>query len=64
MDSLKPSLFGETLRHFDDLMAEARDLRTRIVAALHRETHPFFPDRRNHYERHQPDRRRPAQPEL
>ena len=57
MDSLKPSLLGETLRHFDDLLAEARQLRERITAALEREREPFFPERRSHYEPHQPERR-------
>ena len=50
--------FAETLRHIDDLMAEARLLRERIAAALHREEAPFFPERRHRYEPHEPDRRR------
>ena len=53
--------FAETLRHIDDLMAEARRLRERITAALRREQEPFFPDRRHRYEPHEPDRRRPRQ---
>jgi hypothetical protein len=43
MDSPKTSLFGETIRHFDDLMAEARHLRERIVA-LQREREPSSPN--------------------
>jgi len=50
--------FAETLRHIDDLMAEARLLRERIAAALRREEAPFFPERRHRYEPHEPDRRR------
>jgi hypothetical protein len=50
--------FAETLRHIDDLMAEARLLRERITAALQREEAPFFPERRHRYEPHEPDRRR------
>jgi hypothetical protein len=50
--------FAETLRHIDDLMAEARLLRERITAALRREEEPFFPERRHRYEPHEPDRRR------
>jgi len=50
--------FAETLRHIDDLMAEARLLRERITAALRREEAPFFPERRHRYEPHEPDRRR------
>lgn len=50
--------FTETLRHIDDLMAEARLLRERITAALRREEAPFFPERRHRYEPHEPDRRR------
>jgi hypothetical protein len=49
--------FAETLRHIDDLMAEARLLRERITAALRREEEPFFPERRHRYEPHEPDRR-------
>lgn len=58
MDSLKPSLVDETLRHLDDLLAEARHLRERITAALHREREPFYPERRSHYEPHEPERRK------
>jgi hypothetical protein len=58
MDSLKPSRLEETLRHLDDLLAEARDLRQRITAALHREYEPFYPERRSHYEPHKPERRK------
>ena len=58
MDALKPSVFGETLRHLDDLLAEARQLRERIAAALHREREPFYPERRFHYEPHEPERRK------
>ena len=50
--------FAETLRHIDDLMAEARVLRERITAALRREEAPFFPERRHRHEPHEPDRRR------
>jgi hypothetical protein len=50
--------FADTLRHIDDLMAEARLLRERITAALRREEAPFFPERRHRYEPHEPDRRR------
>jgi hypothetical protein len=50
--------FTETLRHIDDLMAEARLLRERIAAALRREEAPFFPERRHRYEPHEPERRR------
>jgi hypothetical protein len=50
--------FAETLRHLDDLMAEARLLRERITAALRKEEEPFFPERRHRYEPHEPDRRR------
>ena len=50
--------FAETLRHIDDLMAEARLLRERITTALRREQEPFFPERRHRYEPHEPDRRR------
>jgi hypothetical protein len=57
MDTLKPSVFGETLRHLDDLLAQARLLRERMTAALHREREPFFPERRWHYEPHKPERR-------
>jgi hypothetical protein len=58
MDSLKPSRLEETLRHLDDLLAEARDLLQRITAALHREHEPFYPERRSHYEPHKPERRK------
>jgi len=58
MDTLKPTFLGETLRHFDDLMEEARHLRARITAALSRETEPFYPDRRYHFEHHEPERRK------
>lgn len=53
-----PTPFAETLRHIDDLMAEARRLRERITAALRREEAPFFPERRHRYEPHEPERRR------
>ncbi|HEU5254599.1 MAG TPA: hypothetical protein VFU28_01325 [Vicinamibacterales bacterium] len=58
MDSLKPSLLEETLRHLDDLLAEARHLRERITVALHSQREPFYPERRSHYERHEPERRK------
>ena len=59
MDTLKPpSLIGDTLRHFDELLDEARMLTDRINAALRREREPFFPERRHHYESHNPERRR------
>jgi hypothetical protein len=58
MDSLKPSLLDETLRHLDDLLAEARHLRERITVALYREREPFYPERRSHYEPHEPERRK------
>jgi hypothetical protein len=57
MDTLKPSATGELLRHFDDLLAEARHLRERIVAAGHRTRQPFYPERRIHHEPHEPERR-------
>ena len=57
MDVLKPSVLGETLRHFDDLLAEAQMLRERVTAALHREREPFFPERRRYDEPHAPERR-------
>jgi hypothetical protein len=57
MDTLTPSVLGETLRHFDDLLAEARMLREHITAALHREREPFFPERRHYDEPHTPERR-------
>jgi hypothetical protein len=57
MDALKPSLLEETLRHLDELLAEARHLRERITAALHQESQPFYPERRSHYEPHEPERR-------
>jgi hypothetical protein len=63
MDTLKPSPIDEILRQFDDLVAEARHLRERIVAALRREREPFFPERRYHYEPHEPDRRNTGKPE-
>ena len=53
--------FAETLRHIDDLMAEARRLRDRITTALRREEAPFFPERRHRHEPHEPERRRPRQ---
>ena len=58
MDTLKPSILGETLRHFDELLAEARILRERITAALSREREPFFPERRHYDEPHTPERRK------
>lgn len=57
METLK-SPFAETLRHIDDLMAEARRLREQITVALSREEAPFFPDRRHQHAPHEPDRRR------
>jgi hypothetical protein len=57
MDEVKSSIVDETIRHLDELMAEARRLRERITAALRREEEPFFPERRYHYERHEPERR-------
>ena len=56
MDTVE-SPFSETLRHIDDLMAEARYLRERITAALRRLEAPLFPERRRRYERHEPERR-------
>ena len=58
MDSLKPSLVEETLRHLDDLLAEARHLREQITAAFHTEREPFYPERRSHDEPHEPERRK------
>src|SRR5690349_13604802 len=58
MDALKPSVFGETLRHIDNLLAESRHLRKRIAAAIHREREPFYPERRYRYESHEPERRK------
>jgi hypothetical protein len=57
MDDVKGSIIGETIRRLDELMAEARHLRERITAALRREEEPFFPERRYHYEQHEPERR-------
>ena len=57
MDALKPSLLEETLRQLDDLLAEARHLRERITTTLQRERKPFYPERRSHYEPHDPERR-------
>ena len=57
MDTVKPSICGETLRHFDDLLDEARHLRERMAAAIRREQQPFYPERRQHYEPHEPERR-------
>jgi hypothetical protein len=52
------SPFTDTLREIDELMAEARRLRERINdELLRREEAPFFRERRNRYERHEPDRR-------
>ena len=58
VSELEMTPFAETLRHIDDLMAEARLLRERITTALRREQEPFFPERRYRYEPHEPDRRR------
>src|SRR5262245_12806665 len=57
MDTPKPAILGETLRRFDDLLAEARHLRERIANALPREKEPFYPERRSHLEPHEPERR-------
>jgi len=58
MDTLKSS-GADTLRHLEDLLTEARHLRERIAAALClQDERPFFPERRDHYEPHEPDRRR------
>jgi hypothetical protein len=58
MDKLKSS-GADTLRYLDDLLTEARHLRERSAAALRRlDERPFFPERRDHYEPHEPDRRR------
>ena len=52
------SPFTDTLREIDELMAEARRLRERINdELLRREEAPFFRERRNRCERHEPDRR-------
>jgi len=51
------SPFSETLRRIDDLMAEARYLRERTIAALRRLEAPLFPERRRRYEPHEPERR-------
>ena len=59
VSELATTPFAETLRHIDDLMAEARLLRERITAALRREEAPFFPERRHRNEPYEPDRRRP-----
>ena len=58
MDKVKPSLFGESLRHLDDLLAEAQRLRERITAALNPEREPFYPERRSRFEPHEPERRK------
>jgi hypothetical protein len=53
------SPFIHTLRHLEELLAEARRLRERINHELLRpEEAPFFPERRSRYERREPDRRR------
>jgi hypothetical protein len=58
MDSLK-SPFRDTLRNLDDQIAETRHMRERINAAIRREYEaPYFPERRDQYEPHEPDRRR------
>lgn len=57
MDEVRSSIIGETIRHLDELIAEARRLRERITAALRREEEPFFPERRYRYEQHEPERR-------
>jgi len=64
MDALKPSVLGDTLRHLDDLLAEARMLRERITAALSREREPFFPERRRYDAPHTPERRKPSHEAL
>jgi hypothetical protein len=52
------SPFTDTLLEIEELMAEARRLRERINdELLRREEAPFFPERRNRSERHEPDRR-------
>jgi hypothetical protein len=57
MDTLKPS-WGDTLRNLDDQITETRHLCERINAAIRRESDaPYFPERRNHYEPHEPNRR-------
>jgi hypothetical protein len=57
MDTLKPSL-GDTLRNLDDQITETRRLCERINAAIQREYDaPYFPERRDRYEPHDPDRR-------
>jgi hypothetical protein len=57
MAVLKPTHFEHTIRHVDDLLAEARHLHERIAVALKREREPFYPERRYHYEPHEPERR-------
>ena len=53
------SPFGDTLRNLDAQIAETRHLRERINAAIRREYDaPYFPERRDRYEPHEPDRRR------
>jgi len=51
------SPFASALRQLDDLMTEASYLRERITAALHREHHPFFPERRHSHQHYEPERR-------
>jgi hypothetical protein len=51
------SPFASALRQLDDLMTEASYLRERIAAALYREHHPFFPERRHSHQRYEPERR-------
>jgi len=58
MDTLKPSLIGELLSRFDDLLAEAQYPRECVASVPPRDREPFFPERRSHSERHERERRR------
>jgi len=49
--------FGRILRRLDDLLTESAQLRERITSALDREQHPFFPERRQAHQPHEPERR-------
>ena len=58
MDAFQPSLLSDSVRQLEDLLVEARELRDRVSAAMNREREPFYPERRLHYEIHEPERRR------
>ena len=58
MDEVKFSLIGETIRRLDDVIAQAREVRERFIAALRRERESLYPERRYHQQTHEPERRR------